>query len=332
MRRRSGLLALASLMAVAATVFATAGSAGPRAVNVTFGVFPAPAEVSYGHQIAYRATFENTGGALAKVVFRQSFPAANGVEATPVANTCPSTPVISTSAHGSEWICDFGRVPAHAAALSLTVVWRAPTLAPNVNCPGCLVTIGRWQVKSGDGLGTVPPGGITVAATLLASGAGGDPLRAAGYVTGPASCADPNGPGNLQTNPSIGLANPVSTTVCFPAFTIPSGSPDLGFKTVITETAGSARNSEVCIADLGTSCGPGYVDANFAPQVVTHVFHVSDAALADSHGITVVRHNGVPITPATCAATGLCVLSIVLDHSGIWTIVATSPTNGSWDW
>jgi hypothetical protein len=125
----------------------------------------------------------------------------------------------------------------------------------------------------------------------------------------------------------------VSTTVCFPPFTIPSGSPDLGFQTVIEETAGSARKSDVCVADLGTNCGPTYVDANFAPQVVTHVFRVLDAALADPHGITAVRHDGVLVTPATCAATGLCVLSIDLDHAtGIWTIVATSPTNGSWDW
>jgi hypothetical protein len=321
-------------MAVVATVFAAAGSAGSRAVNVTFDVFPAPAEVSYGHQIAYRATFENTGGALAKVLFRQTFPAASGVEATPVSSTCPSTPVITTTPHGREWTCDFGRMAPHAAPLSLTVVWQAPTLVPNVNCPGCLVTNGRWLAKQGTSSAfvTFPPGGKNVAATLLASGAGGDPLRAAGYVTGPASCADPNGPGNLQTNPSISLANPVSTTVCFPAFTLPAGSLDLGFKTVLTETAGSARTAEVCIAALGTGCAPGYVDANFAPQVVTHVFHVSDAALADPHGITAVRHNGVLVTAATCAANGLCVLSISLDHSGIWTIVATSPTNGSWDW
>ncbi len=122
--------------------------------------------------------------------------------------------------------------------------------------------------------------------------------------------------------------------MCFPPFTIPASKPiDLGFATMLTETAGSARKSEVCIANLGTNCGPAYVDANFAPQVVTHVFHVLDAALADPHGITAVRHNGVLVTPATCAASGLCVLSIVFDHgTGVWTIVATSPTNGSWDW
>src|SRR6476619_7024641 len=79
-KRRSCRLALASLMAVAATVFAAAGSAGSRAVNVSFDVFPAPAEVSYGHQIAYRATFENTSGSLAKVLFRQTFPVPNGAE------------------------------------------------------------------------------------------------------------------------------------------------------------------------------------------------------------------------------------------------------------
>lgn len=333
MGRRRVRLALAGLMAVAATVFVATGSAGPRAVTVTFDAFPGPAQVSYGQQLAYRATLENTGGAIAKVVFRQSFPAANGVEATPGANTCPSTPVIVATPHGREWVCSFGRLARHAGPLTLTVVWQAPTLASTSNCANCLVTNGRWQVADGHhGLATVPPGGIDVAATLLASNSG-ETLKASAYVTGPASCSNPSGPGSLQTNPALSLANPVSTTVCFPVFTVPSGSPNLGFQTVLSETAGSARTSDVCIAALGTSCGPGYVDANFAPQVVTHVFRISNAALADPHGITQVRHDGVLVTPATCAASGLCVLSISLDHaSGVWTIVATSPTNGSWDW
>ena len=346
MKSRWGRLVLASTAVVGAAILASGGSAGPRVADVTFDAFPGPGQVTYGQQIAYKATFQNTSGTtLTHVMFRQSYPKANGVESTPVDDTCPVAPVTITKPDGThEWTCDFGNQVANAAPLALTIVWQVPPQgSATANCPGCLVSNGRWTVKEGvndvsDPNDAFPPGGITVTATLLASNSGGgETLKAGGYETQGASCADTAGAGNLRTNPDVSLANPVVTTVCLPPFTIPSSNHvDLGYVTTITETLGNARHSEVCVAVLGTNCGNGYVDASFAPQVITHVFHVADAALPKNYSITTVSHNGGPPTvEGACDPSGMCVVSIDLVNvkgTKIWTIVVTSPTNGSWDW
>lgn len=346
MKRALRQLVLACAGLVVAAFVASGGSAGPRDANATFEAFPGPGSVTYGELIAYRATFENASGStLTKVRFRQTVPAAQGVDATFDSSTCPSTPTTVTLTNGTrEWVCDFGSVSAGASELALTIVWRVPTLASTSNCDGCLVSTGRWTVKEGTNDVSDPNdafGLTTVPATLLASGAGAaETLRAGGYETGAASCAEPTAAGNLRTNPALGVANPLSTKFCLPAFTIPAGSGDLGYATTITETAGNARHAEVCIAQLGTNCGPSSLDARFGivnnvavGPFVTLVFQVADAALPKGYKINTVSHNGVAMTPATCAATGDCVLSIDLDNrTKVWTIVVTSSENGFYDW
>ena len=337
------------MVVAGAAILTTAGSAGPRLADVTFEAFPGPGQVTYGQQIAYKATFQNMSGTtLTHVIFRQSYPKANGVESTPVDDTCPVAPVTITKADGSHvWTCDFGNQSANAAPLALTIVWQVPPQGTATsNCTNCLVSNGRWTVKEGvndvsDPNDAFPSGaGIDVFATLLASNSGGgENLKAGGYETQGTSCADAAGPGNLRTNPDVGLGNPVATTVCLPPFTIPSSNlVDLGYVTQITETLGNARHSEVCVATLGTNCGPGYVDANFGlldpPQVITHVFHVADGALPKGYKITWVSHNGgAQVVEGACDANNFCVLSIHLDNkTKIWTIVVTTPTNGYFDW
>jgi hypothetical protein len=345
-RFRWGRLALASIAVVGAAVLASGGSAGSRAADATFKAFPGPGSVTYGQQIAYKATFKNTSGTtLTHVMFRQSYPVANGVESTPVDDTCPVAPVTITKSNGShEWTCDFGNLTANSPKLELTVVWQVPAQGTATsNCVGCLASNGRWTVKEGvndvsDPNDAFPPGGETVYATLLASGAGGtETLKAGGYETQGTSCTDTTGPGNLRTNPLVSLTNPVSTTVCLPSFTIPSSNlVDLGFVTQITETLGNARHSEVCVAELGTNCGALYTDADFAPQVITHVFRVADGALPNGYKITTVSHNGgTPIGVGVCDTSGFCVVSITLVNvqgTKTWTIVVTTPKNGYFDW
>lgn len=331
------LLVLGALASLAVVVVG-GGNAGPRAAAITFDAFPGPAEVTYGEYIAYRATFENTSGStLTKVKFRQRYPVASSVYATFVRSTCPTTPTTISTSGGPELICDFGTLAAGAAPVALTVVWQVPTLGPNANCPDCLVTNGRWTVKEGtndvgDPNDSFPPGGKTVTATLLASGPGGSELlRAGGYETGSASCSGTSPAGNLRTNPDVNLGNPVSTTICLPSFT--GSSTDPGYATTITEIAGNARHSEVCIADLGTNCVAGYVDENFFPASVTHVFRVSDAALGKGERITQVSHNGFTLSSCPNTDPNGCVVSITLDNrTKIWTIVARSPSNGQWGW
>ena len=161
MKTRWGRLVLACLTAASAVVFVAGGSAGPRQADVTFVAFPGPAEVTYGQQIAYKATFKNRSGTtLTHVIFRQGYPVANGVEATPVPglHTCPKAPVIVTKTDGSHvWTCDFGNLSANAAEVGLTVVWQVPPQgSATTNCPNCLVSNGRGRrccaaSKSADG-------------------------------------------------------------------------------------------------------------------------------------------------------------------------------------
>lgn len=338
-------LALICALVIAAMAVVGGGSAKPRtpdSVKADFRAFPGPGRVSYGEQIAYKATLENkSGSTLTKVTFRQTYPAADGIgEATLIDHTCPTTPQDVTLTDGTkQWVCDFGQQVANAN-LALTVVWQVPPPpeAPTT-CLGCLESTGGWTVKEGANDTTDPNdsfGNATVKATLLASGETGDELlEAGGYETSSASCDDTDAPGNLRTNPKIDEdANPVSTTVCVPVQIPLDNQVDLGYAVTITETQNNARHADVCIAKLGTNCEPGYVDAEFAAPYVTHVFQVADGALPRRYSITEVSHNGnPPLAEGECSAPGECVVSIDLDNrTKIWTIVVTSPTNGYWDW
>lgn len=336
--RLAWIAAVVAAFATAAVVVGV-GSAGLRAAEVTFDAFPGPAEVSFGENIAYRFTFKNISGAtLTHVQAHQRYPVAQGLFATPVDSTCPSTPTTISTPDGPEWICDFGNQAADAAPLALTVVWQVPTLPSNTNCIDCLDTNGRFTVDEhtndvDDGNDAFPPGGITVTASLLASGAGGtELLRAGGYETAPASCADPTGPGNLRTNPVISLTNPVSTTICLPPFS-PSAT-DLGHAATLTEFAGDVHSSNVCVAALGTNCPTTVaLAANFAPDFATHIFRIADAALEKGDKIEQVFHNGVLLSACPDTNVNGCVVSITLDNkTKVWTIVALSPTNGEWGW
>ncbi|MCZ7587952.1 MAG: hypothetical protein M5U27_03640 [Gaiella sp.] len=351
MKSRWGRLVLASMAVVGAFVLVTGGNAGPRAADVGFEAFPGPGQVTYGQQIAYRATFENTSETtLTHVIFRQSYPIADGVESIPVDDTCPVAPVTITKPDGSHvWTCAFGKQSATADPLAVTTVWQVPPQETETsNCPDCLVSNGRWTVKEGvndvaDPNDAFPSGdGIDVFATLLASNSGGgETLKAGGYETHGTSCAVPGASGNLQTNPDVSIGNPVTTTVCLPSFTIPSSNlVDLGYVTQITEQLGNARHSEVCVATLGTNCAVPYVDADFSlldpPQVITHVFQVAGAALPKGYKITWVSHNGgEQVAEGECDANGFCVVSIDLVNvkgTKTWVIVVTTPTNGYFDW
>ena len=346
-------LALASLAVVAAGILATGGSAGPRLADVTFDAFPGPGQVTYGEQIAYKATFKNTSGTtLTHVIFRQSYPKANGVESTPVPgkNTCPVAPVTITKADGSHvWTCDFGNLSANAAPVALTVVWQVPpqgsaTASCIASTPtDCLTSNGRWTVKEGvndvsDPNDAFPSAaGIDRSASLLLSGSSGvEALRAGGYETQGSSCAN-GGSGNLRTNPDVGLGNPVSTMVCLPTFTIPSTNlVDLGYVTEITELLGDAHHSELCVSVLGTDCSVGYTPATFPLPGITLVFRVADAALPKGYKITGISHNGgLPVTQGLCDSSGFCVVSIDLVNvqgTKTWVMVVTTPTNGSYTW
>ena len=322
-------LAFACLAILAAAIGAGGGSAGNRTADVTFDAFPGPGSVTYEENIAYTLTFENTGGSnFTHVEGRQRVPVATfeGTEypATLIASTCGAV------IQGNEAICSFGNLPPGSPPVEATLVWRAPTIPSATGCDGCLVSGSRWFIKEGKetNANEVFPS-EDVAASLLGGEGTDEKLNAGSYEI--TACSDPLGAGSLRTNRVVSLADPVSSTFCIPSV-IPTAT-DLGHTTTITELPGNARHSEVCIAALGQDCTPGYLEADFSPEVVTFVFRVADAALPKGYKITQVFHNGVLLTATTCAVNQECVLSIKLDNkTKVWTIVATSPTNGLWDW
>lgn len=342
--------ALACAVLVVSLVAVGVGSAGPRtpdSVVATFQAFPGPAAVSYGENIAYRATLtNNSGSTLTHVIFRQTYPV--GASASgPVDSTCPtgaSSTTFNPDGTPKWWACDFGQVSATAPDPVLVVVWQVPPSSATANCTsGCFETTGFWSVKEGLNDTTDPNdafGTKTVTATLLSTGDNAsEKLKAGGYETaGSTSCDDPAA-GNLRTKQKLSLDNPVSTTVCLPAFTLPEGSEDLGFVTTITENQNDARHSAVCVAKLGTTCpdtNDPNADADFSPLKITHVFRVLQAALPKNYEITQVSHNGGdPVLEGACGTNNFCVVSIDLVNvkgTKTWVIVVTTPTNGYFDW
>ena len=352
------VLACAALLAAVAAVVAGGGSAGNRSGDPTFETFPGPGRVTFGENIAYRATFTNIGSSqFTHVIFRMRVPYADFgsppfQEASPVTSTCPTTPVTVNTPNGPEWTCDFGKLDPGTLGepqLVLTVVWKAPTIASTTNCD-CLKTNGRWTVKEGvndqaDPNDAFPPGGRPQTATLLSAQSDtldpNETKEAGGYESELEPCTNALGTGSLRTKPKLDpVLNPVSTTICLPS-PIPSSDEDPGVATTIVESAThqhagghpSLGQSEVCIAALGTNCGGTIVAQDFSPALVTFVFRIHDGALPKGEKITQVFHNGFPLAPCPSSDPNGCVDSITLDKkTKIWTVVAKAPTNGYFDW
>ena len=362
-RRQLALLCVAAGAAIA--ILVPGGTAATRSAEVFFDAVPGPGAVTYGENIAYRATFTNTSGSnFTHVIFRMDVPkvTASNVEASFVDSTCPvnggagETVTLSNGTH--EWRCDFGTVRAGTSGvpqLILSVVWQVPTLAQPGDCGNCLVTNGRFTAKEGtndvsDPNDAFPPSGYTVAATLLAAESNTvnstDTTRAGGYEIDP--CADPLGAGSLRTKPTLdATGNPVSTTICLPS--VPSNDVDLGLASTILEGPSQSGNpghavlgrSDVCVAALGENCGAfgTYPPHDFGTTTpLTLVFRITDATLGKGESITQVFHNGNPTPLPSCStnptnANG-CVQSINLSNGKvkIWTIVVKSRTNGFYNW
>jgi len=353
--RRSALSCAVLLVGLVAVGVGSAGPRTPISVDAKFEAFPGPARVSYGENIAYRASLSNTSGStLTHVIFRQTFPVGASVTG-PVKSSCPAgaaSTILNSDGTPRWWACDFGQVSATAPDPVLVVVWNVPASTATDNCNGCFSTNGFWSVKEGlnDNINKNDEfGENTVTAELLTTGNDAKETRlAGGYETGSASCDDPTA-GSLRTKQKLTLDNPVSTTVCLPAFTLPAGSKDLGYVTTITETlianttTPNPRHSEVCVAKLGATCPDSNdpsADAVFFdplssnPLKITHVFRVLAASLP-KYTITQVSHNGTTMDATTCSTKGDCVISIDLVNdkgTKIWVIKVTTGTNGYFDW
>lgn len=354
--RRSVLTCAVLVVGLVAVGIGSAGPRTPVSVDAKFDAFPGPARVSFGENIAYRASLSNTSGStLTHVIFRQTFPVGASVTG-PVVSSCPSgASSIVPNPDGTPkwWVCDFGQVSATAPDPVLVVVWNVPSSTATQNCAACFSTTGFWSVKEGlnDNINKNDEfGEKTVTAELLSTGdTATETRRAGGYETGSASCDDPAA-GSLRTKQKLTSDNPVSTTVCLPAFTLPAGSKDLGYVTTITETlianttTPNPRHSEVCVAKLGTTCPDSsdpnadavFFDPNSQnPLKITHVFRVLADSLGKNYTVTQVSHNGTIMNATTCSTKGDCVVSIDLVNdkgTKTWVIKVTTGSNGYFDW
>ena len=343
MRSTRVRFAVALSVVLGAAVLISVGGATQRLADATFRTFPGPGKVTEGELIAYRATFKTRStSTLNKVKARMTIPAANGVEATIDSHTCPTTPQIVPIADGpDEWVCDFGTVVPGADELVLTIVWKVPPLEQQTVCTDCLRTDVKWSVKEGVNDTDDPNDAFakaTLLATVLPEGAvpeagKGETLLAGGYEKAAASCAASSA-GNLKTQGVLGVGNPIITKACLPDGVFPLTGQDRGYTTFITETAGNPRHTEVCVAALGTDCGPEYVDENFFGNFDKKVITVVILSFVPKKPeVTTVLHNGVPMDADTCKNAGDCVLDITYDNPGkFYTLLLTSGSNGNYTW
>jgi uncharacterized repeat protein (TIGR01451 family) len=290
---------------------------------------PGPGAVSYGENIAYTATFSNDGNStFTHVTFKMAPPVVTttGEQLSFVAASCGSVDSAGVLT------CDFGQLVAKGVE-RLTVVWKAPDGESGAGCTACIAANTTWLINenktTNDNESFTLPEPVT--ADLIGTSAT-EPvnrqLRAGGYEI--ASCA--TGGSSLSTDQAVTKSNPVATSFCLPDFS--TTETDLGLATTITETAGNARVSEVCVAALGQNC-PAGTRADFGPSggVIEFTFLVSADALPKNYKIAKVFHDGHEVTSTTCSQDNECVVSLKLDRkTGIWTIVTTAETNGPWSW
>jgi hypothetical protein len=344
-------LALVCLAVVGAAIGAAGGSAGNRTAEVTLEAFPGPA-VTAGENIAYRTSMKNTGSSnFTHVELRQRVPVAKtgGVDhpAMLVSSSCGAV------VRNGEAVCTFGSLRS-GATVSATLLWGAPTGA---SCSGCLETDATWLIKEGKPTNANEAFKTDlVKASLLGGDGSQEKQQAGGYETASANCTSATG--NLHTNQALSSSNPVSSTVCLPAFTVPQGGVDLGLASLIVESSTHQHEgghpelgqSDVCVAAFGQNCGGTYTPQNFAPNVVTFIFRIHNSALTTvstlslKHGgppppsskkITQVFHNGFLLPKCSVAPNYVhgCFVSITQDSSTkIWTVTARASTNGYWDW
>ena len=341
MNRTRGRLVVACVAVIGAAIAVAGGSAGNRNGIGTLDAVPGPGAVTYGENIAYKATFKNDSGS----VFTQSkyvMPppvGPGGAKATRVTASCGTFDANDTLT------CDFGQIRP-GATVTLTVVWKAPAGATQPGCVECLIADGTWLIKEGKETNGNESFAVSEKASLIGVSSIGAVNRnehAGGYEL---KGCDSQNPTSLVTNQAVDAStNPVTTSLCIPTSFVASGAAG-GVATTITEPSSSsanfARQSEVCIAKPGTNCGDStYLAQDFGPAVVTFSFQVADAALkADpslpkGYKIEKVFHNSEELSAATCAraVNPECLISIKLDpKTKIWTIVATSEINGPWNW
>jgi uncharacterized repeat protein (TIGR01451 family) len=327
-------LALGGVLAAVVVADAPANNRSPSAV---LSGLPGPTAVTYGKNIAYTATLENTGQSMfTKVQFSNPIPTTtlNG-ETYPATFKYASCPGTLTA---TAFVCDEIHQLGSGETARVTIVWGTPGVegSSSAGCQlsaACLTNRVVWTIKEGTGKeGSAGPDTFvsnTVETELLvvpdAQKAGGYPLSA---------CTDPASQTTLQTNPSVGAGNPIATRVCAPK--MPENDVfNPGLVVVIEEGAkrtgepGITDVSEICIPSAGATC-PSSTSFSFDTSApATFTFTIANSTLPRGVKITKVFHDGVLVS--TDPDDFPHVQSIRVDNRRkITTVVVKALENGRW--
>lgn len=345
--RRTGLLAIAAAVALAAAVGfalrAPSAPAGNRDPLTTLAPNPGPSEISYGENVGYTATLANNqSSTFTKVVYRHKVPTTTiGGVSTPATLEYSSCEPGRTSwpafAAGSWYACPaLSQVHAGETATVL-VVWKAPglpTQGDGVTCGTAFDCVlrseGKWTIKEGTGNpgsagpDTFPVGPVST--PLYAASA--DLTKARGYVLDACSTGS-----SLETSvlTPVGPTNKLYTRVCAP--TVPGTtsnplSPGLVVEIEETATGHITEDVTICIPEPGESCVTGgYTPWAFTPKA-TFTFTIDNQTLPAGERIDSVLHDDDG-DGTFDTVTADCAITIV--HSLRITIVTcTAARNGEW--
>lgn len=326
-------LALGGALAVVAAD-APANNRNPSAVLTGL---PGPTAVTYGKNIAYTATLENTGKSMfTKVRFFNPIPTAtlNGTTypATFKYASCPGT--LTATA----FVCDEIPQLGSKQTARVTIVWGTPTAegSSSTGCAlsaACLTNRVVWTIKEGTGNpGSAGPDTFesnTVETRLLVVP---DDRQAGGYPL--SACTDPASQTTLQTNPSVSTSNPIATRVCAPK--MPANDVfNPGLVVVIEEgpklpgEPGVTDVSEICIPQAGLTCPSSTPFPFDAAKPATFTFTIANSSLPKGVKITKVYDDGAPVS--TNKAVFPHVESIKIDNKTKTTIVVVKALeNGRW--
>ncbi len=164
---------------------------------------------------------------------------------------------------GNEAVCTFGKLSS-GATITATLLWAAP--ASGAGCTACLTTDGTWLIKEGkptndnEAFG-FPDGAFSV--NLLGGDGSSETRKAGGYETEGSAAGCTAGAGNLHTNATIGVNNPVTSTVCLPGVHHRPRRRVLrlrrddrrGRRPAGRSAHKELGQSDICVAALGQSCG-----------------------------------------------------------------------------
>jgi hypothetical protein len=332
----TSIVAVLTVSAVAVLALAVGSApAGNRNPDIVFDDFPGPDEVTFGQNVAYTASLENTGGSMfTHVVFRMNKPSTkvNGqtLYAELLYASCePNGPPFAGLTATGYQCPEIAQVPSGSDPVVNRLVWRTPsTSASGLSCANPVVTdcvltaTGAWAIKENQpGSNDTFP--VAESTDLLLQP---NPTKSGGYAlttVAPGACSTASA--NLVTNLAVDASNKIATAVC--ASTKPVGdtlNPGLVIEIdegVTPYGAGFTEMSSICIPNPGLSCPVSDDDTWTFSPAATHIFKVPEIGFPKGEKLDLAFHNGQP--HAGCSF-------VKENKTKIWTVTCPAAKNGDW--